>query len=65
MTGGPKPQVRDLDDRRSVWFCCCTTCECESHAFILGADGSVECATCRHLVPQLEVHIVPNLRKRQ
>lgn len=66
MIGGPRPEakIRKGSDR-AIWFCNCAACQCDSAAFTLYADGTVECEKCGHHLPQLEIHIVPNLKKKR
>ena len=66
MIGGPKPSVREIPahDGVNMWVCGCTVCSCDSYSFALRSDGTVVCEKCRHAVPQLEVHIVPNLKRK-
>lgn len=66
MIGGPRPELKRIDeyDGPPLWVCGCAACVCDSHAFVLRADGSVLCERCRHPVPQLEVHIIPNLKRK-
>lgn len=66
MIGGPKPEAKIREgSSRAVWHCNCAACQCKSYSFTLYADGTVECGECGHAVPQLEVHIVPNLRRQR
>lgn len=64
MIGGPKPEARKSNEGPTIWHCNCAACRCNSSSFTLFADGSIECASCHHKVPQLEVHIVPNIRRK-